>query len=670
MSQHLAFIIQSEEKQNNLSGYIFDNIPTAVFTCDNLGYITSYNKAAVELWGREPVLGEDLWCGSWQIYLPNGEPLSLDKCPMARAMKVGVPILGEEILLERPNRERRNVLTYPSPLFDDSGTLVGAINTLVDITEQRLSETRQSVLAAIIESSQDAIISKTLDGVIISWNRAAEVMYGYTEEEALGEQITMLIPENLLAEEEFILGKVRKGEKVDHYETVRRAKNGRLVSVSLSVSPIKDGRGQIIGASKIARDITVQKENEAALRRNAENMETLNAIGKAISEDLDVQAILEKVTDATTQLTGADFGAFFYNKINEAGEPFTLYSLSGSGGRFDTLAKSHITEVFIRNFSGKGILRIDDIREYQNSDIRPVNLHAEAGDLTIVNYLTVPVISKSGSLIGGLLFGHSKPGVFTSEHEKLISGVAYQAALALDNARLYEEVRSLNAKKDEFIGLASHELKTPVTTINGYVQILAKSQTDPTARHFAEKALQQINKLSSLVSDLLDVSKIQTGNLPLAFVSFDLLQLVQEVIEMEKYSVSSHRITVDSSIPELPVVADKQRIEQVLINLISNAVKYSPQADRVEISVAEQDGKVKVGVRDFGIGIPKDQQERIFNRFYRVETNAQHFSGLGIGLYISFEIIRRHQGRLWVESTPGEGCEFFFEIPLTQEHLK
>lgn len=653
------------ENRNHLAGYILDTIPTAIYTCDQFGYITAYNKAAVELWGREPVLGEDLWCGSWKIFTPAGEPLPLDTCPMARALKDGKPVTGEEIVVERPDRERRNVLPYPVPMFDEQGHITGAINTLVDITEQRQSETRQSVLAAIIDSSQDAIISKTLDGVIISWNRGAEAMFGYTEAEMLGDDISKIIPEHLQDEEDRIIDKVRSGEQLGHYQTLRRTKSGKLLAISLTVSPIRDGRGQIIGASKIARDITLQKENERALRRNAKNLETLNSIGKVISEDLDTQAILQKVTDATTQLAGAAFGAFFYNSVNEHGESYKLFTLSGASREsFEKFGMPRNTDVFHPTFSGDGILRVDDITKDPRYGKNHPHYGMPKGHLPVVSFLSVPVVSKSGKVIGGLFFGHPDAGMFTQEHENLIAGVAYQAALALDNAQLFEEVKVLNAKKDEFIGLASHELKTPVTTISGYVQILAKNVEDATSKRFAEKALQQIDKLTALVTDLLDVSKIQTGNLPLTYSTFNLAHLVEEVIEMEKYTNSPHRINLTCEESDLNVYADKQRIEQVLINLISNAVKYSPNADHLNIRIDCSADKVTVAVRDFGIGIAKEQQERIFSRFYRVEAQSGNFSGLGIGLYICHEIIQRHGGRLWVESVPGEGSEFFFQIPI------
>jgi len=647
---------------------LFDNLPVAFYTCDQLGRITSYNQAAVKLWGRTPVIGKDLWCGSWKIFNVDGSPMPLDTCPMAITLREGIAVEGEEIVVERPDGTRRNVLPYPMPIFDTNGVLTGATNTLVDITEQKNSEKNQAMLAAIVESSDDAIISKRLDGIITSWNKAAERLFGYTEAEILGKHITILIPADRQQEELLIISKVRNNESFDHFETIRVTKAGKEIPISLTVSPIRDSKGHIIGASKIARDISRQKHAEERLAQYAESLEVLNSVGKTISENLDIQSILQKVTDTTTQLAGAAFGAFFHNVQNERGESYMLYTLSGAPREaFEKFGMPRNTAVFAPTFGGEGIVRSDDITKDPRYGKNSPHHGMPKGHLPVVSYLAVPVISKSGAVIGGLFFGHPEPGKFTADHEQLISAIAVQAAIALDNANLYEEIRVLNAKKDEFIGLASHELKTPVTSISGYLQIIERSLApEDRGKAFISKARSQVNKLTTLISDLLDVSKIQTGKLPFSFTSFDLAVLLKEVTEVMQQTNELHHIVLDCGTADLTIEADHQRIEQVVINLISNAIKYSPSSNRILINASAKGDKVRVSVQDFGIGIEKDQQERIFSRFYRVENLAAHMSGLGIGLYISHEIVKRHQGKLWVQSTPGEGSTFFFEIPVSQ----
>jgi len=352
------------------------------------------------------------------------------------------------------------------------------------------------MLAAIVASSDDAIISKTLEGIINSWNPAAERMFGYTETEVLGKHISLIIPPERLQEEAFIIGEVSKGNKVDHFHTVRLAKDGRQVAISLSVSPIVNDSGMVIGASKIARDI---------------------------SEQLSVQQ---------------------------------------------------------------------------------------------------------------------------------------------EKERLYEQVKILNDRKDEFIGLASHELKTPLTSISGYLQILSTMMIDDKGRLFVAKTRQQVKKLSALISDLLDVSKIEAGRLRLALEQFDILQVLKDAIELLSYSNNNYDISLKTEITELQVTGDPHRIEQVLVNLLTNAIRYSPGTDRIIIYLSQELHEVRIGIQDFGIGIAPEKLKDIFTRFYRVDDTNSNVSGLGIGLYLSQDIVLRHKGRIWAESEPGIGSTFWFTLPL------
>jgi PAS domain S-box-containing protein len=218
------------------------------------------------LWGRRPELGKSEWCGSLRLRTADGQPLAHEDCPMAIAIREGKPIRGAEAALEKPDGTIIPFLAYPSLLRDAQGEVVGAINLMVDISRHKVAEVETHRLAAIVESSDDAIISKNLNGEITSWNGGAERIFGYTTEEALGKHVTMLIPEERQHEETIILGRVRSGERIDHFDTVRRRKNGSSVTISLTVSPIRNASGVIIGASKIARDITERKENEARIR--------------------------------------------------------------------------------------------------------------------------------------------------------------------------------------------------------------------------------------------------------------------------------------------------------------------------------------------------------------------------------------------------------------------
>jgi PAS domain S-box-containing protein len=234
-------------------------LPAAIYTTDADGRITFYNEAAAELWGCRPELGKSEFCGSWKLYWPDGRPLPHGECPMALALKQQRAIRGMEAVAERPDGTLVHFIPYPTLLYDNSGTLIGAVNMLVDISARKRADADAQRLASIVESSDDAIISKDLNGIITSWNRGAERLFGYTAEEVIGKPVTILIPEDRMNEEPEILDRIRQGKRIDHYDTVRRRKDGSLIDISLTISPLKDADGRIIGASKIARDITERK---------------------------------------------------------------------------------------------------------------------------------------------------------------------------------------------------------------------------------------------------------------------------------------------------------------------------------------------------------------------------------------------------------------------------
>ncbi len=248
---------ESEQHMRDL----LEAIPAAVYTTDAQGKITFFNKAAVQLAGRTPEPGEK-WCVTHRLYTADGTPLAHEQCPMAVALKEGRPIRGVEAIAERPDGTRIPFLPFPTPFLDSDGKVLGGINMLVDITERKNSEDYASRLAAIIQYSDDAIISTDLNAVIQTWNRGAQRLYGYGGKEVVGRSVKILLPPDRPDEEDEILKKIRAGEYVEHYETVRVRKDGTKVDISLTASPLKNGRGDIIGASKIARDITDKRRME------------------------------------------------------------------------------------------------------------------------------------------------------------------------------------------------------------------------------------------------------------------------------------------------------------------------------------------------------------------------------------------------------------------------
>jgi PAS domain S-box-containing protein len=271
MTERTAALHLTESRYRDL----IQALPAAVYTCDGQGRIALYNKAAVALWGREPEIGKDLWCGSWKIYRPDGAPLPLDQCPMAVTLRTGHAIRGEEIIIERADGTRRYVIPYPEPMLNDEGVVLGAVNMLMDISDRKEAEKAIANLAAIVTSSDDAIIGKDLHGIVTSWNHSAERLFGYTATEMIGQPVSRLIPPERIDEESDILERITQGKSVVHYETVRRRKDGAELTISLSVSPVFV-EGRIIGASKIARDITEQKRAKEALEERDRALTRVN----------------------------------------------------------------------------------------------------------------------------------------------------------------------------------------------------------------------------------------------------------------------------------------------------------------------------------------------------------------------------------------------------------
>lgn len=391
---------------------------------------------------------------------------------------------GEQFSEERVSATGEIFMVHMIPLVNESNEVYAGLIIALDITEMKEAERRSGKLAAIIHSSEDAIISKTLEGIITSWNQSAERIFGYTEAEMIGASILTLIPEDRRNEEVLIVSRIKNKERVEHFETKRVTKDGKLIDISLTISPVFDSRGDIIGISKIARDISEKKQEET--------------------------------------------------------------------------------------------------------------------------------------------------------------------------------------RKSDFIGMVSHELKTPLTSLTAIIQVLnakLKTSGDAFIAGGLEKANTQVKRMSSMINGFLNVSRLESGKILIEKHDFDLTELIREAISETELTVSSHQIQFDYSRP-LMVHADHDKIGSVVSNLLSNAVKYSPNGSSIGVYAEEADGMVHVSVKDDGMGIKPHDMKRLFDRYYRVQsTHTKHISGFGIGLYLSAEIINRHNGKIWVESESGVGSTFHFTIP-------
>ena len=535
---------------------------------------------------------------------------------------------------------------------------------------QSLDDTALKHFARVIESSDDAIISKDLNSTITSWNRSAERIFGFTAAEAIGQSIRMIIPADLQIEEDAVLSRIRAGQVVDHYETRRRRKDGTELRISLTISPLLDDNGIVIGASTIARDITERVRLLAEAQEQARIAEQLREAGTTVASSLDRNTIVQKVTDVATSLTHAEFGAFFYNVTGESGESYTLYTLSGAPKEaFANFPQPRATAIFGPTFHGHGIVRLDDVTKDERYGKNPPYHGMPPGHLPVRAYLAVPVKTATSEVLGGLFFGHSQSGVFTEEHERLAAGVASWAALALENARLYVAAREADRLKDQFLAVLSHELRTPLNAILGYARLLRGGVlTGEKAERGMETLERNASSLTQIVEDVLDVSRIVSGKIRLDVQPVELPLVVHNAVATVQPAADAKGVRLQTIVDPRagPVAGDPERLQQVVWNLLSNAVKFTPKGGRVEIRLERVDSSIEIVVSDTGIGIRSDFLRHVFERFRQADAGTTRSTGgLGLGLSIVRNIVELHGGSVHVASEGTDrGATFRVRVPL------
>ena len=576
------------------------------------GQITSWNAAAEKIYGfkAKEVIGKNI-----SIIIPDG----ILKSEMSLFKKVAenAEIGSYETARKTKSGEVIAVTLHLSQIRDESGKVTGISKVTKDIDKEKSAVQKQFMLAAIIDSSDDAIISKTLDGIIMSWNSAATKMFGFMEQEAIGKHISLIIPEDRMDEEMEIMDSIKEGEKIDHIETVRRSKDGRKINVSLTVYPIKNAKGEIIGASKVIKDIEEKKYSE-------EKQSILASIVSS-SDDAIISKTLEGIITSWNHASEKMFG---YTEEEAIGKSITLII---PPERIDEEA------VIIDNIrNGRKIDHFETVRMAKNG--RRINI-----SLTVS-----PIKNAKGEIVGASKVARDITDKIEAENKQ----------------RLYtQRLQDLNTYKDEFMAMASHELKTPLTVISVNLQILKLKMGNDANIAFVEKTEKQVSKFTELINNLLSVSKINMGKLELQPEKFNINTFLKEIIDDLQQTTSRHTIIYKEESKNLMVKADQQKIAQVILNIISNSIKYSPAGGKIVVEIKKNKDNIEIICSDNGIGIPEKDLENIFTRFYRVSGLASSFSGSGIGLYISAEIVKRHEGEIWVESKPGEGSQFHFTLP-------
>jgi signal transduction histidine kinase/CheY-like chemotaxis protein len=424
-------------------------------------------------------------------------------------------------------------------------------------------------------------------------------------------------------------------------------------------------------------EIIERKAIQEQLEEERETVETVNRTGRMLSAELNLDGLMQALTDAATELVGAQFGAFFHNVPDESGDSYILYTLSGATREhFEQLPTPRATDLFGPTFRREGIVRVDDVKQDPRFGKKPPFNGMPSGHLLVTSYLAIPIVSRSGEVLGGLFFGHSEAGIFSERSERIVAGLAAQAAIAIDNARLYAaeqraraEAERANRLKDDFLGTVSHELRTPLHAMSGWVQLLRRGGLDARdAQHAMEIIERNLHAQRQIVEDILDVSRIITGNLLIEMAPVDLPLVIEAAADSMRPAAEAKGIELQTTLdPKANLVSGNAgRLQQVVWNLISNAIKFTPPKGRVQILTECIDSHVEIKVIDTGPGIKPEFLPYVFDRFRQEDSSITRTQGgLGLGLSIVRHLVELHGGTVTAESRRDPlGAIFTVRLPL------
>jgi PAS domain S-box-containing protein len=496
----------------------------------------------------------------------------------------------------------------------------------------RLEDDPARLLAAIVESSNDAIVSKDLDGTIRSWNPGAERLFGYSAQEAIGQSITMLIPAGRDDEEPTIIDRIRRGLRVEHYETVRRRKDGKLIDVSLTVSPVKNSSGEIVGASKIARDISERKQTEESNRLLAAIVES--------SED----AIIGKSLDGIIQSWNAGAQRLFgYAAAEVVGRSITLLIPDGR--------EHEEPDILNRVLRGERVEHYQTVRQRKN------------GSLVDISLTVSPVRDKAGKIIGA---------------SKIARDISAEKAASRQIEIARDQAIAATRAKDDFLAALSHELRTPLNPVLLLATHSAEDYSLPKhVRDDFDLIRKNIELEARLIDDLLDLTHISRGKVQLNLQTHDLHAVLADALATTRAELDAKglKLTCEFASDQIAISADSVRLQQVFWNVLKNAVKFTPVPGEIVVRTKRdaEASQAIVEVVDTGIGMTETELERVFEAFAQGDhasaASAHRFGGLGLGLAISRKLTELHQGGLTATSSGrGFGSTFTIKLPLVENN--
>ena len=652
---------------------IVQSADDAISSLDLNETITSWNRAAERLYGYEAneVIGK-----SNRLIIPPDRYAEEDD--VIRRVRSGEGVQHFDTVRVRKDGSRIDVAITASAIYQD-GIVVGVSKIARDISERRAAERNSARLAAIVESSDDAIVSKDLSGIITSWNPAAERMFGHTAHEAIGQSIRIIIPESHQHEEDTILHRIRRGESVQHFETIRCRKNGSCLPISVTVSPIRDKAGTIIGASKIARDITERRRAEALVQRVQREAEFVARMAQVLSGPLDYEARLRGLVEIAVPAL-ADWAALDIIEPDGRMRRVAVAHADRGQTQLDNEVRRRyedpITPCNARQVvrAGKSVLlpEITDtviVSAANGDDTRVASMRA----LHVTSCVCVPMTTNHGTFAALTLAITESGRQYSAADLQFAEDVASRAALMVDNARAYDALRTASRVKDEFLATLSHELRTPLNAILGYARMLRAGMVAPDKFPRTFETIERNSRsLTQMVEDILDVSRVVSGKMRLNMQPVELPVVLHDAVATIMPAAEAKHIQLTTTIdPQVGAVSgDPDRLRQIVWNLLSNAVKFTPKEGRIQVRLERVNSSVEIVVSDTGIGIRPDFLPHIFERFRQADSGAaREHAGLGLGLAIVRNLVEMHGGTVYATSGgEGQGATFRVRLPIRIVH--
>ncbi|MDB5907744.1 MAG: two-component hybrid sensor and regulator [Massilia sp.] len=611
--------------------------------------------------------------------------------------------LNVECRLEVPGQQLRWISVVGRADFADidrQRNVLGMTGVVQDISTRKSAEDtlRQSeeVLRALANSIPQLAWMAQADGAIVWFNERWYEYSGTTPDQMVGWGWQVVIdPEVLPAVMQRWNDSIRTGNPFDMEFPIRGA-DGQFRWFLTRVNAVRDRFGHVVRWFGTNTDVDQVKRVQQALRDESNVLELLNSTGSALARQRDLRSLLQTVTDAATGISGARFGAFIYNGADSAGAPLTMHALAGAAtADFDRFGKRAQTTLATPSLRGEGVVRSDDISKDPRYSHSAPHFGLPEGHPPLRSYLAVPVVARSGEVLGSLTFGHPEAAIFTERTERIIGGIAAQAAVAIDNTRLYEaaqraaeerkelleserlaraEAERTSQMKDEFLATLSHELRTPLSAILGWAQVLRRGTRDTAD---LQRGLQTIERnaraQAQLIEDLLDMSRITSGKVLLDIQTVAPALFIDAAIETVRPAAEAKNLRLEKDYaPDVGMISgDPARLQQVIWNLLSNAIKFTPRDGLVQVGLRPAGAYVEVSVCDSGAGIAPEFITHVFERFRQgdASTTRQH-GGLGLGLSIVKHLIEQHGGTVRVTSEGEQrGACFTVDLPAATPQM-